>query len=421
MLKKKSILIILAAIGIGALIYFFVINRSSEMEVRVMEVTEGSIQQRLDITGKVISDDMQETVVPAGTEVLQVMVEEGSRVVKGDLLAVLDTSELETRIAKLRIDLEQVIADLGVVGGSADRQILQNNLQKAQESLSTLQRDYETSKDKLEDLKTLYDNGAISLAEYENQGNELKSLESSIKNAALSVEDAKLRYSDFGSTTSSTAGSLERQKKSILLDIEQLEEQIADARITADLDGTVVALEIKENRTPGTDSKIVVQDTEDFSFEAYVTQEDAVDIKRSQNSTIKVLGLEGSYGGLVSSIGNKAENDPSSGSSTPKVKITIQLSDVDDRLVSGFDADAEVITGRVENVLLINNETIREDDVAGAYVFIIENGTAVKTSVQRGITDRYITEIKDGLEIGDIVLLNPPEDLQDGSVVLIVE
>ncbi|WP_422485471.1 efflux RND transporter periplasmic adaptor subunit [Gudongella sp. DL1XJH-153] len=421
MSKKKGLLIIAAVIGIGAMIYFFVINRSTEIEVNSMEVTEGSIEQRLDITGKVISEDIQEIVVPAGTEVLQVMIEEGEDVIKGDVLAVLDPSQLETSLAKQEINLEQVEADLRVAGGSADRQILQNNLQKAQESLSTLQRDYEVSKGKLEDIKILYENGAISLTEYENQENALKSLESSVKTAALNVEDAKLRYSDLGSSTSSTTGSLERQRRSILLDIEQLKEQIADTKIIADLDGTVVSLEIKANRTVGTDSKIVVQDTEKFLFEAFVTQEDAVSIERSQNASIKVTGIEGEYSGTVAEIGSKAETDPSSGSSSPKVKITIQLSAVDERIVSGYDADAEVITGSVDNVLLVNNEAIREDGEAGAYVYIIENGIAVKTSVQRGITDRYLTEIVDGLELGDIVVLNPPEELQDGSAVITVE
>ncbi len=421
MLKKKGFLIIVSVIGIGALIYFFGINRSTEIEVNSMEVTEGSIEQRLDITGKVISEDIQEIVVPAGTEVLQVMFEEGENVIKGDVLAVLDPSQLETSLAKQIINLEQVEADLKVAGGSADRQILQNNLQKAQESLSTVQRDYEISKEKLEDIKILYENGAISLSEYENQENALKSLESSVKTAALNVEDAKLRYSDLGSTTSSTTGSLERQRRSILLDIEQLKEQIADTKIIADLDGTVVSLEIKANRAVGTDSKIVVQDTEKFLFEAFVTQEDAVNIKRSQNASIKVIGIEGDYKGTIAEIGNKAETDPSSGSSSPKVKITIQLSAVDDRIVSGYDADAQVITGSVDNVLLVNNEAIREDGDIGAYVFTMENGIAVKTSVQRGITDRYLTEIVDGLELGDIVVLNPPEELQNGSAVITVE
>ncbi|MCR3955222.1 MAG: biotin/lipoyl-binding protein [Gudongella sp.] len=421
MTKKKGLITAGAIIGIAALIYFFALSGPSQIQVSSMEVMEGSIEQRLDITGKIVSEDIQEVMIPSGTDVLQVMVQEGDKVNKGDLIAVLDPSELQTRLSKLRINLEQVEADLRMAGSSADRQILQNNLQKAQESLSTVQRDYETTKENLEDLKILYENGAISQSEYENQENVLIGLESSLKSARLNVEDARLRYSDFGTNLSSTAESLERQKETLLLDIQQVEDQIEDTRITADLDGTVVAMDLVENRTVGREAEVVVQDTEKFQFEALVTQEDAVNIQGGQAAAILVAGISNEYRGEVVEIGNKAEVDPSSGSSTPKVKVTIQLNEADERLVSGFDADAEIIIGVVENVMVVKNEAIREDDQAGSYVFIIEDGVAVKTPITRGITDRYLTEVMEGLEMGDIVILNPSQELGDGSAVSTTE
>ena len=421
MTKKKGLIIAGAIIGIAALIYFFALSGPSQIQVSSMEVMEGSIEQRLDITGKIVSEDIQEVLIPSGTDVLQVMVQEGDKVNKGDLIAVLDPSELQTRLSKIRLNLEQVEADLGSVGGSADRQILQNNLQKAQESLSTVQRDYETSKENLEDLKILYENGAISQAEYENQENVLIGLESSLKSARLNVEDARLRYSDFASTTSSTAGSLERQKRSLVLDIQQLEDQIEDTRITADLNGTVVAMDLVENRTVGRETEVVVQDTERFQFEAFATQEDAVNIRRGQGASIRVSGISDVYEGEVVEIGSKAEIDPSSGSSTPKVKVTIELREVDERLVSGFDADAEITTGLVEGVMVVKNEAIREDDQGEQFVFTVVDGAAVRTPITSGITDRYLTEIKEGLELGDIIILNPPQELEDGSAVSTTE
>ena len=421
-MKRKTVLLTIGLIiGIVALFYFFGLSGSSETEVTSMEVMEGSIEQTLDITGKVISGDIQEITVSKGTEVLQVMVNEGDMVSKGDTLAILDPSELQTRLSKLRINLEQVEADLSMAGSSAERQILQNNLQKAQETLSTLQMDYDTTKENLEDMKVLYENGAISLAEYENQQNALKSLESSLKSARLNVEDARLRYSEFGTTTSNAAGSLERQKRSLLLDIQQLEDQIEDTRITADLDGTVVAMDLIENRTVGREAEVVVQDTTRFQFESFVTQEDAVSIQRGQDVVIRVSGISDEYTGQVVEIGSKAEVDPSSGSSTPKVKVTIQLNDADERLVSGFDADAEITIGMVQDVMVIKNEAIREDDQAGSYVFIIDNGVAVKRPISRGITDRYLTEVREGLEMGDMVILNPSQELEDGSAVSTAE
>jgi HlyD family secretion protein len=136
---------------------------------------------------------------------------------------------------------------------------------------------------------------------------------------------------------------------------------------------------------------------------------------------IRVAGISDEYTGQVVEIGSKAEVDPSSGSSTPKVKVTIQLNNADERLVSGFDADAEITIGMVQDVVVIKNEAIREDDQAGSYVFIIDNGVAVKRPISRGITDRYLTEVREGLEMGDMVILNPSQELEDGSAVSTTE
>lgn len=421
MLKKKSLWVVAAIVVIGALVYFFGINRSTGNDVSSMEVNTGSIKQTLDVSGKITSDDVQEIIVAAGADVLEVMVNEGDRVAKGDILAVLDTSELKTRLDKLRINLEQVEADLRISDGASDKQILQNNLQKANEELSNTQREYQITLANLEDIKVLYENGAVSQVELENQENALKNLESRVKTAELNVQDAKLRYSDLGSTTSSTAGSLERQKRSILLDIRQLENQIEDSKLIAELEGIVVSFELKANRTTGDSSKVIVQKTDRFLFEALASQEDAVNIEKGQEASVIVAGLTKPFQGQVVKIGNKAEIDSSSGSTTPKVKITIELSKVDDSLVSGYDADANIIIGRVEDVLLIKNETIKEDDEIGSYVFIVEGGKAIITPIKKGITNMYMTEVKEGLNQGDIVILNPEEELQGGSAVRIIE
>ena len=58
-MKRKTVLLTIGLIiGIAALFYFFGLSGSSEIEVTSMEVMEGSIEQTLDITGKVISGDI---------------------------------------------------------------------------------------------------------------------------------------------------------------------------------------------------------------------------------------------------------------------------------------------------------------------------------------------------------------------------
>ena len=420
MTRKKGILGLVILIAIVAGVFFVLNGGSSAIDARSMVAYRGDIRQTVQIAGKVVSDDIQEIRIPSGTKVLEVFAKEGDFVRKGDLIALLDPSDFETNLAKTRISLEQVEADLSTAGGSVDRQILQNNLNKANENLEMARRDYEIARLNLEDMKILLENGAISRAEFENQENLLKSLESSVNTSILNAEDARLRYSDFGSSTSATRESLERQRRSLLLDIEQLQRQIEDARIVADMDGKIVSSALIAERTIGFETSLVIQDMSRFLFEAFVPQEDAVVIERGQVGDVTVTGLLKAYKGKVSDIGSRAELDPASGSSTPKVKITLVIDNPDERLVSGYDSDAQITLGTAENVILVKNEALRQDS-EGMFVFRVNNSKAEKTYVTTGITDRFLTEIQEGLDEGDRVVLNPPEEIQDGSDINVMD
>jgi multidrug efflux pump subunit AcrA (membrane-fusion protein) len=71
--------------------------------------------------------------------------------------------------------------------------------------------------------------------------------------------------------------------------------------------------------------------------------------------------------------------------------------------------------------MVVKNEAIREDDQGEQFVFTVVDGAAVRTPITSGITDRYLTEIKEGLGLGDIIILNPPQELEDGSAVSTTE
>lgn len=48
---------------------------------------------------------------------------------------------------------------------------------------------------------------------------------------------------------------------------------------------------------------------------------------------------------------------------------------------------------------------------------MVKDGVARKRQVRTGISDEMRVEILDGVSSGDRVILNPPEKLEDGSLV----
>lgn len=70
--------------------------------------------------------------------------------------------------------------------------------------------------------------------------------------------------------------------------------------------------------------------------------------------------------------------------------------------------------------MVVKNESVKNENNE-EFVYILNNNVAVKTSVETGLTDGYLTVVKSGIQENDTVIVNPPYDLIDGMMVKKVE
>lgn len=417
--KKKIIIIGIVILLAVAVIYFIMVGSNRGIEVSLIEVVEANIIKTVDMSGSVYANDSQEIQIPAGVKVKEVYFQENDKVNKGDTLALLDSTDLKLRLEKAQVTLAQIEADIKNPGSKiagSDSGVLSNNIDKANEAYKKAESDLTLAKEKLEDLKVLFENGAISESELKNQRALVSDLEVGLRTANLNVKDAKLRYSDYFSQTSNAKSDLTRQKQTTLLDIQGINDDIDDSEIKAEISGVITNFELKKDRETSNNEFVMIQDPDSFKFKALVPQEDAILIEKDQKSQITIAGVPGNYDGVVSSKARSASIDQSSGSSTPKVEITIDVLNEDNSFVSGFDADAVVETGLVENAMSLNNEAIKKDDEDNYFVYLVDsNNKAKKTIVEVGLSDGYKTQIISGLKLMDKVVSNPPMELKDGS------
>jgi multidrug efflux pump subunit AcrA (membrane-fusion protein) len=395
--KKKVIIIGVIVLLIAAAIFFIVTGSNNGLEVGVIEVVESSIVKTVDMSGSVYANDSQEVQIPSGIKVMEVYFEENEIVKKGDVLAVLDSVDLNLKLEKAQISLTQIEADIKNPGskiGGSDSGVLSNNIDKANESYKKAESDLALAVEKLDDLKQLYENGAISESELKSQISVVNDLEVGLRTANLNIKDAKLRYSDYFSQTSDTKSNLTRQRQTTLLDIQGIKDTIKDSEIRAEISGVITNFDLKKGRETSVNEFVRIQDPDSFKFEAMVPQEDAILIGKGQKSQISIAGLPGNYDAVVSRKAKTASVDQSSGSSTPKVQVVIDILNEDNSFVSGFDADAVVETGVVENTPSLNNEAIKKDGEGNYFVFIVEsNNKAKKTIIKTGLSDGYKTQI----------------------------
>jgi HlyD family secretion protein len=91
-------------------------------------------------------------------------------------------------------------------------------------------------------------------------------------------------------------------------------------------------------------------------------------------------------------------------------KVTVELLDVDEAVKPGMTAAVNVIVNRIDDVKLVPNRAIRILD-GNRVVYILVDGAPQPIPVVLGASSDLYSEIVEGdVEIGDVIVLNPPED-----------
>jgi HlyD family secretion protein len=196
--------------------------------------------------------------------------------------------------------------------------------------------------------------------------------------------------------------------------IEQAQIQLADAQarlaettLTAPFDGVVTAVHVELGELA---NGTVVEMVDHNSLEV-VLDVDEVDIGAIALGQHTVVTLETwpdrELEGKVTAIAPKAQT----GSSIVNYEVHISL-DVGDLPVRvGMTADADLITSRREDVLLVANKAITADrDTGTYYVYRKEGDTVKQVEISIGLRDKDHTEITAGLSKGDELVLNYIEE-----------
>lgn len=97
-------------------------------------------------------------------------------------------------------------------------------------------------------------------------------------------------------------------------------------------------------------------------------------------------------------------------------KVKAQLLTGADKLITGTSVKLTLATQRAENVMTIPVNSVYYESQK-AYVYCMENGRAVKTQIEAGITNNESVEVKSGLTEDSQVITTWASQLKDGSEV----
>lgn len=379
-MKEKTIIYILILIVIVSGVFWMRNNRKNKEIITVKTATAevGEIKSYLSTSGIVKSKNYKEYYGTQG-KIKTLNVKVGDKVNKGDTLLTYETQDLSLTVKQAEIQYENAVLqrnDLYNQNKTIKDKIAELDKEIAQLEKSTNQLD----KTKLEALKQ--QRNALSPISQEK----LKQTDNAVNLAKISLDTARK--------------NLQENKATIVAE---------NAGIVTAVNGVVGAA------TNGMQPVIVVQDTENLKVQVSLGKYDAKKVKLGQE--VNILDAENSYKGKVSFIDPAATKTQSMSGNETTLGAEIDVLDKAQGLKIDFDVDVEILTGQVANVLKVPIESIKSEKGNKNLIYVLQGDIAKEKQVKTGIQSDTEIEIKEGINKGDKVILNPSASITEGIVV----
>jgi HlyD family secretion protein len=377
----------------------------SAQRVRLATVTQGDFIRDLSVQGRVVAAVSPKLYSPAqGT--ISFYVDAGDTVLKGQIIATIDSPELSNQLKQEQSALQRLQMELDRQKIQSSKQALVNQkavdlakvsltaanrekrrADKAIESQSISQIDFEKSQDELENARLVFKH-AVKDAELN-----LESLEFEVKTKHLFVERQTLLVTD-------------------------LSRQVDELTLLSPVNGLVGNLSVEQkNQVAKNQSILSVVDLSEFEIEVDIPESYADDLAIGMTAQINLNG-ETHLATLVT-ISPEIENNQVTG----RVRFT-SLSDGGISQPQGLRQNQRLTTRILmedkHDVLIVQRGQFLETG-NGRVAYIVKNDMAERTSIATGARSLSSVEVLNGLSVGDTIIVSGTDQFNGAQRVLITQ
>lgn len=423
---------------------------------RTTTLERTTLQETITVTGTVKSASVTNVTATNTATVAEIFVQQGERVQKGQILCRLDTTDLESELAKKRTALAETVADAQKAYNKAveSRDTAYSNavnsepaVSAAQSALTDAQQKYDTAKASLFTYQNVYD-GALQAerdagaalnqilvqyetdlanqvvtdaqAAYQKAADALAFADQSLKDAkavcdydtlektwttAQSTYDAARKnldslqsaYKAAADNAETAADKLEDAKKSD--EIDTIQEKIDDCTIVAASAGTITTVGATVGSAPGTAPLFVIQDTDALRIAVSIDEYDVKSVSTGSRAIIKSDATgDTEIPGTLSLLSLTAQTDAAAGTSGFAAEVTVNQAD--SGLMIGMNAKVQLVLQEKTNVFAVPLDAVGKDEAGNSVVYAKNGGNFEPIVVTTGMQSDYLIEIS-GAELSE--------------------
>lgn len=365
--------------------------------VSTVPLEKGDVEEVLSISGPVSGTDSAEVVSRLHAEILEILVKEGDKVSAGQVLARLDSEDVQKEV-----EIAQNAYDLAVAERNEAQIQAETGYAKARQDEMAAKRDYDRK-------AMLYAGGDVSQMELEAARDVLADASRQVstftlrngKPVANESYDLRIRNAEF---------ELEKKKK-----------ELEDVEVKSPIDGTVVRVNSRVGRFADTvdDDRplFAIDNLEKLEMKINVSEYSIGKVKVGQKAEISadILGGE-TEEGVITSISPTGE-EKGGGSTERVIPTTIQIQNGNTKLIAGITARAQIVLNESKDTWVVPMGALIEKE-GGTYLAAVENNVVKMIPVETGVESDVEVEVKgEGLVEGLFYIASPMAFLEDGMAV----
>ena len=353
-------------------------------KVRIATVVRGDIERDVAVQGRIVAAFHPTTSSPAAG-IVALRVRAGDVVEKDQVLAVVSSPELESRLRQER-------SSLLALGSALGRQ----RIQTRQKVLSDRQAvdlaavELEAAQRAMRRAEEIRSAGLLNAVEYEEAQDDLRRTELALTHAR---ESAALERESLELEVRNRELEVERQR----LMVADLERQVGELAVRAPVGGLVSRLDVQDHDPVTTGQPLVaVVDLSAFEIEVLVPEGYADEIGPGTPAVVTYSSEE--YDGRVKSISPEVEGS--------QVRGIVSFGDVSpEGLRQNQRVSTRLVLESRRDVLKVRRGPFLESG-GGNEAYLVEGGVARRHAIRAGAASVEEVEILGGLEEGDDIIIS---------------
>jgi HlyD family secretion protein len=375
------------------------------VSVKVQPAQRSAISQV--VTGEALVFPLQQaTIAPKITSTIREFnVQRGSRVRKGQLLAVLENKDLAAAELQSRGELEQAQAAFV----STTQASLPQQLQKAELDAAAAKSALDAQQKVYDSRKDLFQQGALPRRDLDAAAVALVQAKSQYKTAQRQFDDLQ-RVQDEQLRKSATGQLAAARGK-----YEGAQAQLSYSEIRSPINGVVTDRPLYPGDLASANQPLLtVMDTSRLIAKAHLAEADCAALKIGDPAELRIPRLDEPVKARVTLVSPAL--DP--GSTT--IEVWFEAVKPNSMLHPGMTVQVSVTARTVKDAIVVPDSALFKDPEGAEYVLLAgSDGRAHVKKVQVGISHAGLTQVVDGLNAGDPVITDGGYGVPNGTQIRI--